>query len=94
MQLVLGCRPDDAPSDIRAVAMKQLQKAGPMIAGGADKFTGEYHAGFLHEWHDLREVYGENYERLVKLKERFDPKDRFNKGVDFAKGRVTKGATV
>lgn len=46
MQLCLGCKPDDAPADIRSTVMELFQKAGPMIAGGKDKDTGEFPAGF------------------------------------------------
>lgn len=56
MQVVLGCRPDKAPEDFRSTVMKLFQDCGPMIAGGADNNTGEFHPGFLHEWNDLRHV--------------------------------------
>ena len=92
MQLGLGSKPDNQPENLREMAMKQFEKAGPQIALGKD--TKEYHAGFLHEWNNLREVYGENYEKLKALKKQYDPKNRFNKGVDLANEKVTKGMTV
>jgi FAD/FMN-containing dehydrogenase len=72
--------------------MKRFQAIAPEIAG--EKQTGEYHVGFLHEWNDLREIYGENYGKLMELKQSYDPRNRFSKGVDLVKGRVTEGATV
>ncbi|KAK3626642.1 hypothetical protein LTR56_019708 [Elasticomyces elasticus] len=68
MQVLLGCKPETAPPNIKDIAMQRLQAVGKEIAGSRE--TGEYHAGFLHEWNDLREVYGENYERLRELKTR------------------------
>lgn len=92
MQLALGCRPDGAPSNIRELAMRQLELAGPQIA--LDKETKEYHIGFLHEWNDLHDVYGENLDKLQAVKKKYDPKNRFNKGVDLVNEKVTNGTTV
>lgn len=93
MQLGLGCKPDGAPSNIRELVMQHLDKAATDIAGPG-KETGEFHPGFLHEWNDLSEVYGENLPKLREVKKAYDPEDRFNKGVDFARVRVTPGMTV
>lgn len=93
MQLVLGCRSDNAPSNVREMAMEQFARAGPQIAG-PDKVTKEFHAGFLHEWNDLHDVYGENFDKLRSLKTRYDPNNRFNKGVNLADGKITENMTV
>ncbi|EMD00474.1 hypothetical protein BAUCODRAFT_20568 [Baudoinia panamericana UAMH 10762] len=92
MQLALGCSPEGAPSNLKEIVMKRFQVAEDELAGS--KKTGEYHAGFLHEWNDLKQVYGENYERLRELKKRFDPRNRFNKGVDLLGGKISEGATL
>ncbi|TKA62983.1 hypothetical protein B0A55_10741 [Friedmanniomyces simplex] len=92
LQLVLGCKPETAPPNIKDLVMKRLQAAGREVAG--ERETWEFHAGFLHEWNDLGKVYGENYERLRELKKRFDPDNRFNKGVDLVRGKVSEGMTV
>ncbi|KAK5126161.1 hypothetical protein LTR08_005024 [Meristemomyces frigidus] len=87
MQLVLGCRPEGAPEDIRDLVMQRFQLAGEQIAG-AGKSLGEYHVGFLHEWNDVREIYAENYDKLVLVKRKYDPENRFNKSVDLVGGSV------
>lgn len=92
MQLVLGSKPDSGPKDIREIAMKRFAAAGPEI--GLESDTKEYHAGFLHEWNNLHEVYGENLPKLKALKKQYDPKNRFNKGVDLVNEKITNGATV
>ena len=93
MQLGLGCRSDNAPSNVREMAMKQFEKAGNQIAG-PEKNTKEFHAGFLHEWNNLNEVYGENLGKLKELKKKYDPKNRFNKGLDLDEEKVTEEMTV
>lgn len=95
LQLLLGCPPDAKAKDggyIRELVMSQLSKAGKEV--GREAHTGEWHAGFLHEWSDLKEVYGGNYEKLKGLKKRYDPDNRFNKGVDLTEGKITEGMTV
>jgi FAD/FMN-containing dehydrogenase len=93
MQLCLGCKSGAAPANIREMAMKQFAISGKQIAG-ADKDPKEYHAGFLHEWNDLDEVYAENLPKLKEVKKKYDPKNRFNKGVDLTGGKITPNATV
>ncbi|KAK5126121.1 hypothetical protein LTR85_011476 [Meristemomyces frigidus] len=93
MQLVLGCRSEGAPLDVKETVMKQFRKASNQIAGPG-KDTGEYHIGFLHEWNDLRDIYAENYSKLKEVKKHYDPKNRFNKGVELVGGRVTEGMAV
>ncbi|KAK4542020.1 hypothetical protein LTR36_007220 [Oleoguttula mirabilis] len=82
MQLVLGCRPEGAPKDVRELAMQRFRKAGEQIAGGPGKETGEYHVGFLHDWMDVGAIYAENYGRLRGVKGHYDPDNRFDKSVD------------
>ncbi|KAK5175854.1 uncharacterized protein LTR77_000994 [Saxophila tyrrhenica] len=93
MQLGLGRKTEGSPENLREMAMKQFTKAGQLIAG-PEKDTKEYHAGFLHEWNNLREVYGENFDKLKEIKKQYDPKNRFNKGVSLADEKVTPGAFV
>ena len=93
MQLALGCKPDGAPGNVRDVVMKQFAKAGRQIAG-PQRDPKEYHAGFLHEWNNLDEVYAENLPKLKTLKKEYDPKNRFNRGVDLANEKVSKGMIV
>lgn len=94
LQLLLGCPPDSKTKhvgDPRDLAMRQLGKAGKEV--GKDSFIGEWHAGFLHDWSDLQEVYGPNYEKLKKLKKKYDPQNRFNKGVDLTERKITEEMT-
>lgn len=79
---------------MHSAAMKLSQSASPEIAGGASKDNCEFHAGFLHEWNDRKQVYGDKYERLMEVEAKYDPENRFNKGVDLAGGRVSEGTTV
>ncbi|KAF4556461.1 FAD-binding domain-containing protein 55 [Elsinoe fawcettii] len=93
MQLVLGCKQEEAPANLKEITMKRLTHADTEIAGPGNE-TREFHAGFLHEWNDLRQVYGENYDKLREIKKKYDPENRFNKSIDFAEGRVQSNATV
>ena len=93
MQLVLGCKAERAPDDVREIAMEMFKKAPAQIAGPG-KVTGEFHAGFLHEWNDLSEVYGENLSKLKAVKKTYDPSNRFNKGVNLMDEKTTPGTTV
>ena len=67
--------------------MEQFQKASANISvPGLD--TGEYHVGFLHEWNDIPKIYAENAARLIEMKGKYDPCNRFDKGVDLVQGKV------
>jgi hypothetical protein len=79
MQVVLGCNAASVPPNLEELVHKRLSVAETEIGGG--KETGEYHAGFLHDWNDLDRVFGVNLERLRTLKGRYDPANRFNKSV-------------
>ncbi|GAB7358887.1 hypothetical protein MBLNU230_g4110t1 [Neophaeotheca triangularis] len=68
-----------------------LEFMGPLLkledeVVGKNK-TGEYHAGFLHPWNDLSEVFGENPEKLMGMKLNYGPKNRFSEGANFAGAR-------
>lgn len=80
MQVVVGCKSDTSNVDIRKLAHSRLQVLSTEVAG--NRATGEYHAGFLHEWNDPHLVYGENFGKLKEVKMRLDPKNRFNKGIN------------
>lgn len=73
--------------------MKQFARAGAQIAGDG-KDPKEFHAGFLHEWNNLNEVYAENLPKLKEVKKQYDPKNRFNKGVNLTDEKITPSATV
>lgn len=80
MQLGAGYSAAAASDRLRTLALQRLSAAAEEIAGPG-KMTGEYLPGFLHEWNDLREVYKENWEDLRRVKGKYDPMDRFNKGL-------------
>jgi FAD/FMN-containing dehydrogenase len=79
MQVVLGCNAASVLPNLEELVQRRLSVAGTEIGGG--KETGEYHAGFLHNWNDLDRVFDGNWERLQTLKRKCDPKNRFNKSV-------------
>jgi FAD/FMN-containing dehydrogenase len=79
MQVVLGCNAASVPPELEELVQRRLSVADKEIGGG--KETGEFHAGFLHEWNDLSKVFGETLERLQTLKDKYDPANRFNKSV-------------
>jgi hypothetical protein len=79
MQVVLGCKATSVPPNLEELVHKRLSVAETEIGDG--KETGEYHAGFLHDWSDLDKVFGGNLRRLRAVKETYDPANRFNKSV-------------
>jgi FAD/FMN-containing dehydrogenase len=79
MQVVLGCNAASVPLKLEELVQRRLSVADKEIGGG--KETGEFHAGFLHEWNDFGKVYGGNLEMLQTLKNKYDPANRFNKSV-------------
>jgi FAD/FMN-containing dehydrogenase len=79
MQVVLGCNAASVPLGFEELVQERLSVADKEIGGG--KETGEFHAGFLHEWNDLSKVFGRTLERLQTLKNRYDPANRFNKSI-------------
>lgn len=93
MQLGLGCKEEGAPANIKQIVMQQFQNASKQIPTPG-KETGEFHPGFLHEWNDLKAIYGENWNKLREVKDRFDPRNRFCKGLDLVAGRVSEKTTV
>lgn len=64
--------------------MAQFKKAAEQIAR-PERVTGEYHPGFLHEWNNLQEIYGENLVTLQDVKRIYDPQNKFNKSIDLAR---------
>jgi hypothetical protein len=80
MQVVLGCDAMKAPPNLEKIVQQRLALTDTEIAGPG-KETGEFHAGFLHEWNELDRVFGENIGGLRALKEKYDPMGRFNKSV-------------
>jgi len=80
MQVVLGCNAGKAPPNLEKIVQQRLAVTDTEIAGPG-KESGEFHAGFLHEWNDLDKVFSENIGRLRVLKEKYDPMGRFNKSV-------------
>lgn len=85
MQVVLGCKAANAPPNLAEIVHKHLKVLDTEVAGQGNE-TGQFHAGFLHEWNDLDGVFGENLGRLRALKEKYDPANRFNKSVPLVKG--------
>lgn len=81
MQVVLGCDAQKAPAGLEDLVQKRLSQVEAEIIG-ADKATGRFHAGFLHEWNDYGLVFGDSLGKLKALKQKYDPQNRFNKSVD------------
>jgi FAD/FMN-containing dehydrogenase len=79
----VGCKSATGVVRVKELAHSRLEPLSTEVAGS--RTTGEYHAGFLHEWNDLHLVYGENLEKLKSIKTRLDPANRFNKGIDLFK---------
>ncbi|KAM3425440.1 hypothetical protein BST61_g7386 [Cercospora zeina] len=84
--VALVTTPKDTSEDVENKASTQLQKLGDQITAGKG-FHGEYFTAFLYEWNYMRQV-------LVEVKQKYDPDDRFNKGIDVGSQRVSKGMTV
>lgn len=67
-------------SGLQAAALDILKQAPERIRGEAHP-PGDFLANFLLPNHDLPAVFDGNWERLRQLKQRYDPRGRFNKGM-------------
>lgn len=57
-------------------AFNVLQEA-PSIITGKPHPPSDYLANFLLECHDPAQIFGDNYEKLRRIKTQYDPKGRF-----------------
>jgi hypothetical protein len=79
----VGCKSATGVARVKELAHSGLESLSTVVAGS--RTTGEFHAGFLHEWNDLDLVYGENLEKLESIKMRLDLANHFNKAIDLFK---------
>jgi hypothetical protein len=74
--------PQDRP-ELEGVVVKALEDAASEIVGEGHK-AGDFLPNFLNGFNDVRAIFGGNWERLVEVKRRYDPKNTF--GGRFAEG--------
>ncbi|TKA69579.1 hypothetical protein B0A49_04496 [Cryomyces minteri] len=69
----------EASPELKRLALQRLLAAAEEVAGPG-KATGEYLPNFFTEAHDIPAVFGENWGELRRVKGKYDPLNRFNKG--------------
>ncbi|KAN0076339.1 hypothetical protein V8E54_006481 [Elaphomyces granulatus] len=76
LQLCVGSAAENGFSE--ELALDLLRKAPAEIL--PCHRPGDYIPLFIHEFHDLSQIFGQNYERLREIKTKYDPHGRLNKG--------------
>lgn len=93
MQVALVTSPEDTSEEVESIASTQLERLASQITAGHG-FHGEYFVAWLQDWNDLSEVYGENWDRLLAVKRKYDPEDRFYRAIGLRRQEVSRSVAV
>lgn len=85
LQLSVGAPPAEDKdggdfAKLKEVALTTLAEAPAKITGRSSHPPGEFLPNFLLENHDPSKVFATNWDKLRKVKRRYDKNGRFNKG--------------
>lgn len=81
LQLSAGCVPSPTERTARSAMAREILTAALEKISGREQPPGHYLPNFALPWNNIAAMFGPNWGRVCEIKRRYDPHNRFNKGL-------------